>query len=193
MGSDKARLTAPDGRELWAWQLEKLRALAPREVLLSCRPDQAFDSESIEGVRIAPDRWPDAGPLGGIVSCLEALPEGAELLLALAVDLPGMPEAVLRELVEACLSDEAGRGAVFVRDGFFEPLAAVYPRTMAAEGRRRLGRGEYALQPWLRQAVEAGLTRALPWRPELEAAFANLNTPEDFARWRSGGRPDARW
>ena len=60
MGTDKAFLDWR-GRPLWEHQLEKLRALAPSRVMLSCRSDQFFppltDSQPVH------DQWPDCGPL----------------------------------------------------------------------------------------------------------------------------------
>ena len=132
MGCDKARLRTGDGVELWRRQLLVLRELGAEELLISCRPDQLHFAEE-PGVRLVFDEWPDAGPLGGIVSCLESA--SADRLIVLGVDMPLMTAGVLRHLLSHSRPE---RGAVFCNGRFFEPLAALYLKRMAADGQDRL-------------------------------------------------------
>ncbi len=172
MGRDKAWLPAEDGGPLWLRQWRLLECVGAPERLLACRADQEFPADIPRVI----DRWPDAGPMGAVVGCLEAMRHS--LLLVLAVDLPRMSAEVLDRLLAA---SSEGCGAVFVRDGFFEPLAAVYPATMAAEGARVLESGGRSLQPWIRAALEAGNMTALPCDAAAAAAFTNWNSPEDLS------------
>ena len=201
MGRDKAGLLDRTGRELWKGRLELLQELKPMEVLISCREDQEYLAQS--GARLVFDQWEDAGPLGGIVGCLEAME--SQRLLVLAVDLPGMTRLGLEMLLAeaeageyACppppakravdarplLSGGTRTGALFQHAGFLEPLAAVYPKWMSECGRRRLGRGEFALRDWIAEAGEAMRIVEAPARwPGL---LVNVNDPAAWDRWMSG-------
>lgn len=176
MGRDKARLLDREGRELWRGRLELLRQLGAGEVLISCREDQGYLAES--GEQLVFDQWENAGPMGGIVSCLEAMK--ADRLLVLAVDLPGMT----REGLEALLAAAGSGGAVFRCGGFLEPLVAVYPKSMAVSGRRRLEAGEFALLEWIAEAGEA--MRGLEVPEEEAGRFVNVNDPAAWERWING-------
>lgn len=193
MGRDKACLMNRDGRELWRGRLELLREMAAGEVLLSCRGDQDYLAGS--GARLVLDQWENAGPLGGIVSCLEAM--ASDRLLVLAVDLPAMTREGLEALLEAAggwspatgtvsqasLPPEDGTlsGAVFRCGGYSEPLVAVYPKSMAVSGRRRLEAGEYALRGWIDEAGDT--MRELEVPPDWAGLFVNVNDPSAWEQW----------
>ena len=176
MGRDKARLLDREGRELWRGRLELLRQLGAGEVLISCREDQGYLAES--GAQLVFDQWEDAGPMGGIVSCLEAMK--ADRLLVLAVDLPEMTRVGLTALLTA-----AGEGGAVFRCGrFLEPLVAVYPKAMAGSGRRRLEEGEFALLEWITEVGEE--MRELQVQATEEGLFVNVNDPTARERWITG-------
>ncbi|MDB6134088.1 MAG: Molybdopterin-guanine dinucleotide biosynthesis protein A-like protein [Verrucomicrobiales bacterium] len=174
MGTDKGRLMDARGVEWWRSRLAVLRELGAEETLISCRPDQKHFIGS--GARLIFDQWPDAGPLGGVVSCLEAMTAGR--LVVLGVDLPAMTGEMLRSLMTVSGPDQ---GAVFHNGRFFEPLAAVYPKDMAESGRRLLKTGNLALQPWLKEGAEAGLLKVVDPPAESQDCFRNLNSPADLA------------
>lgn len=181
MGTDKGRLKDAEGMEFWRGRLAVLRALGTEEVMISCRPDQKHFAES--GARLVFDQWRDAGPMGGIVSCLEAMK--AELLMVLGVDMPGITVENLRSLLPEPNSNqeaEAGwsQGAVFRSEQFFEPLAAVYGKIMAASGRERLERGQFSLQPWLRESVTRNHLRVVSGQVNNGTDFRNVNFPGDL-------------
>lgn len=208
MGCDKARLVARDGRELWQERLELLKAIGSAEVMISCREDQHYLQES--GACLVHDQWENAGPLGGIVSCLEAME--ADRLLVMAVDLPAMTLEGLAALAAAGGMDPAGwspafrrflptdfrsqsaqppeggtpTGAVFRCGGFLEPLAGVYPKAMAAAGRRRLAAGDLALRGWIAEGETAGLMRVIDAPAEWSGLFVNVNDPAGWDRWIGG-------
>lgn len=180
MGTDKAFLPW-HGRLLWEHQMDKLRSLAPAQLLLSCREDQPFAPAA--GVNKVNDLAPGCGPLGGIAACLSVCE--APLLVVLGVDLPQLPAEYLTELLQA---SRPGCGAVVQRTAgdraYFEPLAAVYPASLAAAAAMRLQAGQLALQPFIAEAVAAGQMRVLP-APQ-DAWFANLNAPEDLRAAANG-------
>lgn len=181
MGRDKARLEPRAGRELWRDRLALLRETGAEEILISCRPDQEYLTES--GARLVFDQWPETGPLGGIVSCLEVM--AATRLLVLAVDLPGMTKEGLDLLLRHCPGC-GQEGAVFKSGGFWEPLAAVYPKAMALSGRRRLEAGAYDLRGWIAEA--GALMREVEASVEGAGWFVNLNDPEAWEAWRQSNR-----
>ena len=178
MGRDKGQLRDGAGRELWRRQFELLRGLGAGEVLFSCREAQGYGAEA--GLRVVVDQWEEGGPMGGIVSCLEAM--AAARLLVLPVDLPGMTREVLEALIAGA---GPGRGgAVFRRGGFLEPLVAVYPASMVGSGRRRLAEGKLALRDWIGEGGEAMAVLDLPER--WAGAFANVNDEAAWQGWLAG-------
>ncbi|WP_448096354.1 molybdenum cofactor guanylyltransferase [Luteibacter yeojuensis] len=87
MGEDKA-LMRLDGHTLLERGLSVLRAAGAERVAIS-------------GTRAGgiPDRWPEAGPVGGIASAAAGLPDGEWLVIP--VDMPRLHEDVLRPLLAA--------------------------------------------------------------------------------------------
>jgi len=164
MGRDKALL--PVGESvLWQRQWDLLAALGVTDRWLSVRAEQTWVQT---GIPVVHDEVPDAGPLAGIAAALEKM-RGTHLLV-LAVDLPRIEPAWFERLKSQCVPSV---GAVGQREGFYEPLAAIYPRELAREAAARLVRGEYALQRFIAAAsgamktIEIGATEAV-W-------FANWN------------------
>ena len=170
MGEDKAFLLW-EGQPLWRRQVDLLAALSPEALFVAAREGQAISGT---GFRVLHDDPEDSGPLPALVHCLKA---AQQPLLVLGVDLPLMTPEVL-EFVIRHASTEAG--FVFERDGFYEPMAALYPLAMLPhlEAVRSHGRLQHAL----RSGVAAGamVSAALP--PAFEHAFINTNTPEE---WKS--------
>lgn len=169
MGEDKALLLLWDGAPLWRRQVDLLRELGPAEVLVACRAEQSIHGE---GFRILPDPPGESGPLPALVRCLEAarLP-----VLALGVDMPLMSVEVLRAVLDRAV---AQRGFVFHSNGFYQPMAALYPPTMLPflEAARETGR----LQQALRAGVAAGVMDADLLPQGFKSAFMNANTPEEW-------------
>ncbi len=175
MGRDKAEMVLPDGRPLWRRQLDDvLRPLGPAEIFLSGPPRAGLPAD----VCALPDAMPGLGPLAGIAAALGAA--GSPLVVVLAVDLPAMTAGFFRErLLPRC---EPGRGAVGVgTNGFFEPLAAVYPRAAHGLAGERLRGADRSLQGLLRDAVAAGLITPVELQPRDAAQFVNWNRPEDVS------------
>ena len=123
MGRDKALLPLPDGRLLWQRQLDVLRALEPAELFISGPARPGFPADVPTVGDIGPTML---GPLGGIAAVLATMRSAR--LLVLAVDLPMMTAAFLRGLLRHDPSQTQG-AIPQAADGFFEPLAAIYPRT----------------------------------------------------------------
>lgn len=169
MGRDKAFVEL-DGFPLWERQLAILQALSPAEIFIS-GPARVEWSQW----QTVPDAQPGAGPLGGIVACLQRC--ATSHLLVLAVDLPRMDAALLGSLLRAC---DAETGVVPRLENYFEPLAAVYPRSCLPVAERCLREGCFALQGFVARAVRAGLLRERPVAAQARKLFLNANTPADL-------------
>jgi len=185
MGRDKALLPWR-GQPLWEHQLSTLEALGPRELLVS-RGGQA----PLEGMRfgLVEDRWPDAGPVGGIAGGLAAM--RGRRLMVLAVDLPLVSATFLRTL----LKGDAGAVGIDER-GRFEPLAAVYPHAALEVAEERVGRGRCSLQELVGVLVARGLMHARVLSAADRGLLRNVNSPADHASaseglWEEAGHDDA--
>ena len=119
------------------------------------------------------------GPLGEIAAVLAIM--RSTRLLVLAVDLPMMTGAFLRRLLVHGAGERQG---VVPRtaNGFFEPLAAVYPQTGLSVALARLGRRELSLQPFVRELMAAQQMAAVPFAASEAVLFSNWNAPEDLPR-----------
>lgn len=181
MGKDKAGLQL-EGQPLWRHQVGRLLEAGATEILISGRkngPWQDFAWKILE------DAAPGRGPLAGLREAL--LASGTEWVLCLAVDMPAMSAGFLRALVEESIS--TGRGTVPRGPNGWEPLAAVYPRTILALAEEALGAGRLSLQEFVNTGIRAGLLRALPVAPSEMKLFYNINRPADWLELELGPAP----
>lgn len=176
MGKDKSLLICQPGSDpLYKTQIEKLRLLSSHPILLSVRVGQDF-SELDPGIEIVPDPVAEQGPLGALTACLEKTT--AEYLLILAVDLPQISVAFLQGLISEAI--KAGQGVIPRKEGHWEPLAAVYPRTILPLAQKHLMEGQLSLQKFIDEAASKGLLTGREITIQEQPLFSNLNTPEDF-------------
>ena len=131
--------------------------------------------------RIAVDRFPGGGALGGIYSGLEAA--GAGWALVVACDLPFLSPTLLGYL--AGRRREGVDAVVPVIDGRPEPTHALYSRRCLPAIRARLAAGQLKAAGFLEDVAvryldEAELRR---YDPQL-LSFFNINYPGDLARAR---------
>jgi molybdenum cofactor guanylyltransferase len=170
MGADKAFLDWL-GRPLWRHQIDTLRRCGGEELFVCGREGQVFPGE-----KVLLDRVAEQGPLAGLARALEV--SNQPQVLVLAVDLPEMTAAFLRERVLAAAND--GIGAVPWLDRFHEPLAAVYPRRMLGLVQEQLGEADRSLRTLCRRGEAAGFLRRIEVAAEERVLFRNLNSPEDL-------------
>lgn len=141
---------------------------------------------------VVPDLHPGCGPLSGIEAALAASSQPLNLLLA--VDLPFMPFAFLRVLLQRASLTEALITVPYVT-GRPQPLCAVYHRDLLPRVTTRISDGKYKASNLieddrLRSSVdrfdmelvtttnpEISSLSPLPWREW----FRNLNSPKDLA------------
>jgi molybdopterin-guanine dinucleotide biosynthesis protein A len=177
MGRDKASLLV-HGEPLLLRQLRLLADAGCADRLVSSgasAPGPAFALVPDE-VRIVADHSADAGPLAGLARVLTEA--RYDLVIVIAVDLPGLDAGFLRALIAEA---RPGVGVVPSRNGQHEPLVAVYPRVAAAaEALARLGRGEFALRPFVRAGIASGWMRERPVAADEDRFFTHWNRPEDL-------------
>lgn len=158
MGEDKA-LMRVGGHTLLERSLSVLRAAGAERVAIS-------------GTRAGgiPDRWPEAGPVGGIASAVDGLPDGEWLVIP--VDMPRLHEDVLRPLLAASSSAAVSwQGHPLpMRLTMNAATREVLARVMALTGRER---SVFALQERL------GAAR-LPLDGIDTRYLLNCNTPQEW-------------
>jgi molybdopterin-guanine dinucleotide biosynthesis protein A len=178
MGRDKAFLPfpAPDGPPLIARQASLLRELGITDLLISGRPDTDYAS-TVPDARVILDATADAGPLAGLSAVLGAARHPH--VLVLAVDLPLITTDYLRTLIAAA---PLPAGVVPLGPLGYEPLAALYPRTLRPLISHALAHHEFSLQQLVHSARQASLLEPFPISAGDLALFANWNSPGDFTR-----------
>ncbi len=176
MGREKA-LVEFRGTPLWEHQLSTLRATLPNELLISTASPEIFDGS---GLQIVHDEAPGMGPLAGISAALRVAKH--EMLLVLAIDLPEMQANFLARLVADSVG--IGLGIVPLGDNWFEPLAAVYPRTCLALAKEHLRASDRSMQRFIRAGIKAKLVAPFQIDAGLQPYFRNVNEASDLPRIR---------
>jgi len=173
MKQDKALLHW-HGQELWQAQLNKLQSLGAARVLLSCRSEQPlFVSDGVESIH--DPIGVDDGPLGAITRCLDRVQMP---LLVLAVDMPWMTAAFLREHLVPFA--EPVRGQFYRGPHGVEVLAGLYVPAMLPLMQASLREKRLALQPIIEACIhsELAITQTLS-TPQMPF-FHNVNSPHDL-------------
>jgi len=171
MRRDKATLEWC-GRPLWQWQIEKLRAARPREILLSARSDVAWRPADI---KLVLDVSLSRGPLSGLTAALAAAE--TDHLLALAIDMPFITTAHLRRLCDRATN---GIGVVPMINGRAEPLCAIYPREAQAIFEQALQNDDYSLQPIVQKLIALNLVKEISVPDTAGKIYKSVNEPQDL-------------
>jgi molybdopterin-guanine dinucleotide biosynthesis protein A len=167
-GRDKAWVTLA-GKPLLAHVVTRLTAQVD---LLVINTNAAPESFAQFGLPLLPDRFPGyVGPLAGIHAGLLAHPDS--LLVAVAVDLPGLPGDLVARL-------QTGLGhhlCAYAWDGRQHALAILFRPGSAAAVQQYLDRGARNVKDFLAEHGAAVLFD----RPQDHGLYRNLNTPEELA------------
>jgi molybdopterin-guanine dinucleotide biosynthesis protein A len=130
------------------------------------------------GLKIIPDDYPGAGPLGGIATALRST--AAEWNLIIACDLPYLTEPWLEFLVQRALASDLdvilplnARGA--------EPLCAMYHRRCEPQIRAAIERGTRKVTDGL-SGLRVETIAPAQWKAfDSEGLlFKNMNSPADY-------------
>ena len=141
MGSPKALLEL-DGEKLFFRAAQKLAGKLDR-VYLSGKVEQEGPTRS-GGFPLIPDRYQDIGPLAGILSAFEYLPEDTALLI-LATDMPLVDDASIDVLIRH--RNPARYATIFrnEKNGFLEPLFAIYEARARSRFKQAVIDGQLAI------------------------------------------------
>jgi molybdopterin-guanine dinucleotide biosynthesis protein A len=171
MGRDKALLEI-DGVALWRRQRDLLAKAGAAEIFLSARSDQAWVPTAEGFSAVVHDAIVDCGPLVGVTAALERASH--PWVAVLAVDLPAMTDGWFSSILADCVP---GVGIVGMCHGYFEPLAAIYPRDLRFLAGDAMVRGKFSLQHLLAGAISQGLMRTREISATEETLFENCNEP----------------
>jgi molybdopterin-guanine dinucleotide biosynthesis protein A len=170
MGADKAGLPVPGGT-LLGRVLRQIDGLFD-EVIVSFSKGQAVEAP---GCRTVEDAAPGQGPLAGILAGLKAARN--ETCAVLACDIPEIDVGFLTGLVTS-----AGDCDVVVPvspAGHFEPLFAVYRRSVIPEIESLIRKSEFSILP----LFDRCRTRAVKMKDS--GWLRNLNTRKDYETYLS--------
>lgn len=168
MGSNKADLLYK-GRSFLQIQAEKARSLGITDVVIS-----GYTGKQILTDPVLPDARVDQGPLGGIVTCLQAVKQ--EWALVLSVDAPLVPVEELEKLIQFAFSGEYRAAIIRCGDRQY-PLVGMYHRSLIPNMREELALGKGSVFSMLRRAGY-GI-----YESEADPLFyANVNDPDIYAQ-----------
>ena len=173
MGQDKACIDFR-GTPLWRHQLQTLVALEPDEILISGRPGADYASCGYPDVE---DQFKNSGPLAGLAALVARA--GHPFVLMLAVDMPFITPAYLDSLLKRC---KGSCGAVPENSGFYEGLAAVFPKSALPLAEATLNNRDHSLQRFVRECMTGNLVRIIPVPEEAQPLFKSLNVPSDLLK-----------
>lgn len=173
MGRDKAFLTFPpgSGETLIARQAALLRSVGIVELIISGRPNVDY---SVPTARIVTDTVDNAGPLAGLAAILAASRQ--PWVLVVAVDLPFLTSAYLERML---LAGAGHTGVVPHGPHGYEPLVALYPRTLLAAADTALANRQLSLQALIQAGVATSELKSLGISAADIPLFANWNNPAD--------------
>jgi molybdenum cofactor guanylyltransferase len=160
-----------DGEPLLARVYRRVRGIAP--TMIAGRDTFSSDLDALLDCPIVVDRWPDRGPLGGLLSA--ASETAASRIFVVAGDAPLVTEELVNVLLAAL--EDGDEAVVPEHDGRLEPLVALYDREALMREAWECLHGEDL-------SMHALLARLRVRRVACDAAlFANVNTSADLAQF----------
>jgi molybdenum cofactor guanylyltransferase len=170
MGCDKAMLEI-DGVSLIVRSVTQLQPLFA-EVLISARQR---DDYAFLNLPVVPDRLVNQGPLMAIASALEA--SSNDLNFFISCDVPVLPIDLIATLLREAVTHDAA--VPISNQGFYEPLFAVYRKSMLAAANDALARGERSVVAMYKNHI------IKPVYLENGVEIKNINTMDDYRDYRS--------
>ena len=177
-GRDKA-LVEFDGEPLIARLVRILQAATDAPVRII--GDAAKYSQL--GMECVADRWPSEGPLGGIITALEATAESASrdsCSLIIGCDMPFLTSEWLQHIAERAAGS---RAEVVVPESNYglEPLCACWRARAEPALSRAFGGGVRRVTEAMKQ-LSMEVLDAADWKrfDNFDRLFWNMNTPADY-------------
>jgi len=176
-GGKSTRYGSPKGLEkvggvtLVNRTVDEIRAAGISDIYLSTDEPELYADIGLPSVC---DKYPGCGPLAGIHGTL--VETGAEKILVLPCDLPGISSVEIKKLVQIAI--DAPEPVVFAVTGTHEhPLCSVVSRELVGTLEKALNDGHHAALRFFK-SIDHGTVHF-----ENEKRFHNLNTPEDLKKW----------
>ena len=176
MGSDKALLTI-EGIPLLQRVINAAHTLADARIIISNNPT----THSPFLWPLFPDRFPDAGPLGGLATALHHATTSH--LLLLACDMPNLTPPLLQYVVS---QPRASHGVIIPEDEKgLQPLCAVYSRSVLPLAEDAIKQGQFSMQKFVGR-INARVVNKEKWaiHARTRNPFTNFNTPEEYRAGR---------
>ncbi len=173
MGRDKALLETEDGAMSLALA-RRFTVLGP--VAFSVDRSGRFPNG---GFPELVDHYPGCGPINGIYSAFQDT--DADYILLTGTDMPNGSPALAQEL----LAQIGGCSACVIRrkNGFLEPLFAVYHRSCLECVARHLRSGQNSLMQVLCQISVREISETVFPQWDLRQILWNLNTPQAYLQY----------
>lgn len=175
-GVAKGALEAAGGPSIIERLIEELDRAGVEEIIISTNDPLHYRDC---GRTIVADLRRGVGPLGGIEAALAYFKGRSDAVIFLPCDVPAITAKEIGALKKDFLRAEAG--VVFAESGkdFWHPLCAVVHHGSLRDISAAIDRGQRSVREvWRRLGAQ-------PVHFENEAAFLNINTPEDLELWRS--------
>ncbi|WP_458024275.1 molybdenum cofactor guanylyltransferase MobA [Kosakonia sp. AX9b] len=170
-GQDKGLLDL-NGKPLWQHVAQRL---APQVTSMVISANRNLDLYGASGLPVVSDSLRDfPGPLAGILSVMQQT--ASEWYLFCPCDTPYVPD----NLVSRFLKQRRQAPVVWVHDGERDhPAVALMHRSILPFLYDYLTRGERRVMVFMKEAGGHSVDFS-----DEKTAFANVNTPEDLARWQ---------
>ena len=164
MGTDKA-FVQWQGKTLLERSIENLSGIT-EDIYLSVNTDQ---HEALnDSYNCILDKYPDKGPLSGILSALETLNDD---LIVLAVDMPEVNHSMLCRLI----SNSTKVRAYQSQENQWEPLPSFWPKTITEILSSYFSSNRLSINGFLKTHGETVISNTN------SNSFKNLNSPDDLS------------
>jgi len=167
MGTDKALLTVSDNETMLQRLCRRLNDFEYKYI--SVNENQPYQ---VEGYSTIIDEYKQIGPIGGIVSVLKKTQ--AKMVIFVACD---MPLYTIKEAEETVLHWSGEDVVIPVCDSRWQPLAALYSKSLIPLLEASILRGEYKLRTVIEKSNN---TEFFPTNSD---AYINVNTKEELERY----------
>jgi molybdenum cofactor guanylyltransferase len=149
--------------------------LAPQVMRVVISANRSLDRFAAWGDPVVPDMAPGQGPLGGLLSVLEAIRESdTPYLFACPGDAPFLDRALVSRLAQAL--DDADADIAEPHDGTRAQHLFLLMRTTTRPSiASYLDRGERSVHGWLDTQRVITVNAS-----DIAASFANINTPQEL-------------
>jgi molybdenum cofactor guanylyltransferase len=175
MGTDKSLIDVDlDGKPMAA-RIIVAAILAGAAEVLAVGGNRA--ELEAQGWRYVPDAWPGEGPLGGLITALDAA--SSDTVVVLACDHPDVDPDELLSMVDALHADDSVQAGIPVLEGHPYVTHSVWRKATAAPLRMAFDTGERA---------PSAVLRRLKWAPLRVAnlkSIADIDTASELLERRS--------